>query len=85
MFQASKLIAKSGIFANTTEVFIVLARLKNIALSSKDHILSAAELLDQVIKEGEDGSDESALSDSLQHYSCGSLHHCLTAGDTAQC
>ena len=83
--QASKLIAKSGNFANTTEVLNVLARMKNIARISDDHILSAAELLDRAIKEGEDGSEESALSAILQQNSCGSFHHRLTEFDTVRC
>ena len=51
----------SGILANTTEVLNVLARLKNVTRSSKDLIFSAAELLNRVMEEGEDGSKESAL------------------------
>ena len=60
-FQASKLTAKSGIFANTTEVLNVLVRLNNIARSSKDLILSAAVLLNWVIEEGEAGRKETVL------------------------
>lgn len=59
--KASKLTAKCGIFANTTEVLNVLARPMNIACSSKDLILSAAEILDRVIEKREDGSEESAV------------------------
>ena len=51
--KASKLTTKSGTFCNTTEVLNVLARLKTIHANSRDIMLSAADLLDQVSKEGE--------------------------------